>query len=281
MFCPSVRYERNLSFLRKMSLFTALKRRRGKGSITVETAAVLPLFLFFLLAFFAFFQALHVQEHFADRLTDTARTMAAKCYAAEEDTEALGALYVQGQLQTDCTESYLKQMGVEAGRAGIRTGKSLLRAGDEWLKLRADVRLRNLYPVPISKTIETHSIAFARAWTGYDGSGFGGGSGEKSGFVYWTVNGSVIHTDPECSYLNPSVTPTDRTALETRRNLDGEKYRPCELCCSGSPAQVYITESGNRYHASLGCSGLKRTVLAIPREEAEGCPVCQKCAGKK
>ena len=108
--------------------------------------------------------------------------MAAKCYAAEEDTEALGALYVQGQLQTDCTESYLKQMGVEAGRAGIRTGKSLLRAGDEWLKLRADVRLRNLYPVPISKTIETYSIAFARAWTGYDGSGFGGGSGEKSGF---------------------------------------------------------------------------------------------------
>ena len=93
MFCPSVRYERNLSFLRKMSLFTALKRRRGKGSITVETAAVLPLFLFFLLAFFVFFQALHVQEHFADRLTDTARTMAAKCYAAEEGAEALGTLF--------------------------------------------------------------------------------------------------------------------------------------------------------------------------------------------
>lgn len=278
MFCPSVRYERNLSFLRKMSLFTALRNRNEKGSITLETAVVLPFFLFFLLAFCSFFQVLHVQSRFQEQLFETARELAVISYGEEETHAALNSLYIQGMLQKACPASYLKQMGVRFGRAGIRTEKSRIREGNERIDLRADFCVETLFALPVRKDVEAFSRAAARAWTGYDGSSAGAG-GSSSGMVYRTVSGSVIHTDPECSYLNPSVTAADPASVAGRRNLYGERYRPCELCPKGAAGQVYITDTGNRYHTSLGCSGLKRTVLAIPVDEAEDCPVCSKCAG--
>ena len=67
--------------------------------------------------------------------------------------------------------------------------------------------------------------------------------------------------------------------VDDLRNNDQEKYHPCDKCVHGSAAsQVYLTDYGNRYHNSLSCSGLKRTVYAIPVSEAVGKGACTKCS---
>lgn len=63
-----------------MSLFTAFS---GKGSITVETAAVLPLFLLFFLSLSVFFQTLHVQSRAELSLMQSSREMAVLQYGEE------------------------------------------------------------------------------------------------------------------------------------------------------------------------------------------------------
>ena len=69
----------HLHSLGKMSLFTAFS---GKGSITVETAAVLPLFLLFFLSLSVFFQTLHVQSRADLSLMQSSREMAVLQYGA-------------------------------------------------------------------------------------------------------------------------------------------------------------------------------------------------------
>ena len=58
-----------------------------------------------------------------------------------------------------------------------------------------------------------------------------------------------------------------------------DSLSPCELCAEGKHADsaVYVTETGDRYHLSIGCSGLKRTVTRVRRSDVTGLPYCSEC----
>ncbi len=67
--------------------------------------------------------------------------------------------------------------------------------------------------------------------------------------------------------------------MEEERNEDGGKYYACELCDGDATSNgvIYITESGSAYHSDLGCSGLTRTIYAVPLSEVIGKGVCSRC----
>ena len=113
-----------------------------------------------------------------------------------------------------------------------------------------------------------------KAWVGYEKPGFDKDDEET---VYVTETGMVYHKDYHCTYLELSIHMIPSEGIENLRNESGGKYYPCEYCMRNGGSGVYITDTGNRYHSSLSCSGLKRTVYAVPLSEVIGKGACSRC----
>ena len=111
-------------------------------------------------------------------------------------------------------------------------------------------------------------------WTGYEGGAFS--EEEDDRIVYITETGEVYHLSRSCSHLNLSIHEVSADSLESLRNSSGGKYKPCENC-KGEGENVYITDDGDRYHSSLSCSGLKRTIIEIKYSEVGDRRACSGC----
>ena len=220
------------TFMGKMSLFTAYEM---KGSLTVETALVLPIFLFFILTIFVFFDVMLEQGDLQQSLIKTAKQAAVWAYEVPVEKELI-------ELKT-----------VHSVRP----------------------RIAFFSKKPIYGFIRIN----ARAWTGADNTA--GGNVEEADMVYKTVNGTVYHTNPDCSYLNPSIEAISKKRIVSHRNFGGESYNARELCGISTSGTVYITDYGNRYHKDISCSGLRRTILLVPKEAVEGDACCVKCAARE
>lgn len=252
-----------------------------RAAMTVEAALVLPLFLFCMTALIQYGSVMGTAVQIGTALTETGKSMATAAYAMKYGGEGSAP-----------------GLGVSALSAGYAHHKVIGRAGNtdriknvnmalsSFLQEEEQIDLVMTYqiktPVAVIKLPGNFFLqrACVRAWTGRgaqggDGSGTGNENGQ--GEVYVTESGRVYHEDPECSYLNPSIREGDEDAIGGLRNRSGEKYRPCESCGGGS-GTVYITDEGNRYHRSIDCSGLKRT---IHTEEKGSCGLrpCSKCSG--
>ena len=125
--------------------------------------------------------------------------------------------------------------------------------------------------------------ASVRGWTGREGSG---GSKKETKehhheTVYVAEHGVVYHRDSCCTHIRLSIMPVNLSQVPQLRNVYGEKYHRCEKCGSHGVegSQVYVTTDGNRYHTSLECSGLKRTVREVDLEEVGELRPCSKCGG--
>lgn len=98
--------------------------------------------------------------------------------------------------------------------------------------------------------------------------------------VYVTEYGTVYHTTSRCPHLSLSISAVQADHLAEYRNSSGHIYYGCEHCAgiSGASDIVYITKYGDRWHTSLSCPKLKRSISLVPLSEAAGLPECSKCA---
>jgi len=131
--------------------------------------------------------------------------------------------------------------------------------------------------IPISN-IRVSAVYYAHAWTGYEIRGESGEIDEEE-YVYITPNGSVYHRSRECTHLKLTVSSVDGNEISTYRNNSGSRYQKCQFCGSRAGKQLYITPEGDRYHTTLGCPGLKRTVETVPLSKVSNRAPCSKCGG--
>lgn len=147
------------------------------------------------------------------------------------------------------------------------------------LELRMTYRVQNVTGIYLPRITFLQKVC-VRAWTGREGIYHADGSTDAKGegkTVYVAATGEVYHTDPYCTHLKLSIREVGARMVGQLRNKSGEKYHACERCHAGSAGSVYITGEGNRYHGSLSCSGLKRTVEEVLQEDCDLRP-CSKCA---
>lgn len=261
-------------------------RRAQKASMTVEACFVLPFFLFAFLNVISIIEIYRLQGNMSAAMHDTAKQMAQYGYEYREIgggslgvAESLGLtyLYAAGKVQAKLGTSYLDNSLLAGGASSISWMRSSVMQEDDCIDLVAEYRIAPPAAVVGYQSRTLYSRMRTRAWTGYDNAMYGAGSTAEERIVYITPNGSVYHCSRGCSYLKLSIVAVDRSLLDEQRNQGGSKYYPCEECGDFCGAIVYITDYGNRYHATLGCSGLKRTVMAVPISDAGDRGACSKC----
>lgn len=261
-------------------------KKAFSGSMTVEAAVCLPWFLFAMLAVMQFFKISMVSLAVLTAMHDTAKNMAAYAYISQLGVsagEGIGAELLEGGI------SAAYAMARVESRASFDPDDGTLQywrssfTQDDIIDLAVLYEAKNTYtPLPVPK-VRAALRARVRAWTGRDGDGSSQGEEqgeeEKNEHVFVAETGHVYHKDPACTHIRLSIKTLPRSSLSGARNKSGGKYHACERCGGGTGDNVYVTDYGDRYHSSLTCSGLKRTVKSVPLSELEGWRACSRCGG--
>ncbi len=251
-----------------------------RASITVEAAMVLPLFLFCMIAALQYCRAMETAVRFSAALSETGKSLAVDAYATTFARDAPDAAAAVARVASTvyAQEEVMKRAGdTSAVKNANMILSSIMKEGEN-IDLVMTYQIASpfqILPLPSRPFLQRASV---RAWVGRKEGGSGDEKEEakEEEIVYVTVTGQVYHRDLNCSYLNLSISSISADEIEGARNLSGAKYYSCELCGADCGSTVYITSEGNRYHSSLSCSGLKRTVQEMPLSETNLRP-CSRC----
>ena len=175
-------------------------------------------------------------------------------------------------------ETSMDEICIRGGRAGIRLSVSSQGEEDATVKVSASYRLKIGIPFVGEYSFARQAQSMQRVFCGYVEHGDGKTGADSQGVVYVAEHGSVYHTSLSCTHICRRI-----SGSSVDRILSGKKYQACDKCIHEGerPSVLYVTPYGEKYHSSLSCSGLKRTVKAIPKEEAEGMRMCSRCAAKQ
>ena len=240
------------------------------ASMTIEAAAAVPLFFLAVLCLFYFMEVMTIR-------TSVRAGLQAAGKQAMQDAYILTAVTPAG-LEKDIVRAIgaerLERSIVEGGSTGIHCEGSFLSPTTGIGTIRAKYKIRLPIPMFGVPPVTYEESMRIKAWTGYEKEIFGK---EDEGTVYITETGVVYHRDYHCTHLDLSIRMAQASDIDLLRNGNGGKYYACEHCGGKSLGGVYITDTGDRYHSSLSCGGLKRTVYAVPISEAAGKGACSRC----
>lgn len=274
-------------FFHKLNAKKAEKVSSGtslSASLTLESAWILPIFLFCMLVLICYLDMLRVQVRITSSLCESAKVMSMYMYGAEESdnittailTREMGCAYAKKHLEEDLSGERLT--GLKNGISGISMGGSHI----DGQKIKLQAKYKYQFPVSMIPMVEIPlmSSCTVYTWNGYDANDWAGIAAMDSGdMVYLTNWESVYHRDADCSHLTLSVSVTDIDSVESQRNSYGKKYTPCEKCVKQTTSSgfCYITKQGDCYHTSRTCSGLTRNIRYVLLEEDSGMRPCSRC----
>ena len=274
---------KSFALKRISSFLLTIKYTRVKGSMTLEAALVLPFFLFAILNLISIIEIYRTQSNMSAALHLTAKQMAVYGYEYNEISESqsdnwvLTQLYVANNVKKQLGSDFFESSPVKNGFKGISWSDSEIMDDDECIDLVAEYKVEPAIAIVGFNDFEMYNRIRTRAWTGYDNSKSQNNAGDKEEIVYITPEGVAYHRSRGCTYLKLKISAADKELLKNKRSEDGSIYYPCEYCGNKSEGTVFVTNYGNRFHATLNCNKLKRTILAVPISEAGDRHSCSKC----
>lgn len=285
--------------IKGISLFASVTRQT-EGSMTVEAAVVLPLFLCFFLNLGCAIELIRLHGNLEFALCDIGNRMSVYGYALAgtepeaEETEggiesemwselkdvAFSYTYVKSEIVKALGEQYLEESPIVQGIAGLQFVESEIFEGEDCFEIIATYEVAPFSSVAGFGSFRMANRYYGHLWNGYQIPGTED-AGEEKEVVYVAENGVVYHEDRNCSYLSLSVRKVSLQEAYESRNNNGAKYTPCMRCEDGGiQGSVYITSEGDNIHYREDCPGLRRTVNAVPKADVKNYPACGRCAKK-
>lgn len=284
-------------------------RKLQRASLTVEAALVLPIFLYFMLAFLYFIQIFTVQEKIQAAITNMGLNISRMSYVLKdfpdpEEAEGLdfsifgsefeinpgemgdkmlsgGALKLYARRYLDTNQ--INRSCIKGGFEGISFDLSSLSNGEDTIDIIVSYQVEIPVKIFILDRMSMVQRVKLHKWTGYEvAADYRTEDVTEDTMVYITDTGSVYHRDKSCSHIKLTVNAVTGIP-EGLRNNSGGKYYPCEACCTGKEGALdtyYITSDGTRYHTRRDCPKIKRSVREVKLSEVEDRTPCKRCSSK-
>lgn len=265
-----------------MSFLTLLKRKakKAKGSLTVEAAIVLPIFLFAMISIIYFCEIFRYSCVVSESIHQAAKAMAKIAYVSKDKQDidngvlegvVLSEIYVKNQVNSN-----LESVGIKQKNNSYYLSRIMK---DDLIDLIVIEKINIPYGFLGISSIKVMDRARVHVFNGYDNTKAQKVSTEESNeIVYITKNGTVYHKDRNCSHLKITISNTVKENINKKRNINGGKYYPCEFCDNKS-VNCFYTEYGDRYHSSVSCPALKRNIISVNISETKGRRKCKSCGG--
>lgn len=243
---------------------------KSKGSLTVEAAFIVPIFLVGMVTILSLGQMMIFYMKMQQALYKSARQFSLECY----DGRNIAQSTIRDGIVEALTDSNVAVSIIDNGLEGLDFSESIL-TNEEYLLINVSYKMVPIYSdmfgllaLPVNQKCVVH------IWCGYEGDFYE----DDNEYVYITKDSAVYHRDRECTHIKLSIRKVSGSEVEALRNSSGAKYHSCDVCKSSiNDANIYITSDGNKYHNSVTCSGLKRTVRTIKITDVEGRRPCQRC----
>ena len=243
----------------------------SKGSATLEATMVTTIFFFGVLCLIAMFEIMITQVKVKSALHAVAKEIMVEVCTKpvipvtemeNKIAEKIGAeklnqsLIVNGENGFDCSES-----------------KKYWNTTIMDLSVKYTIEIPTpMFRIPIITQKETIRV---KGWTGHETKQV---ADTENKIVYVTDYGVVYHQDMNCTYLELSLKTCPLEQVEEMRNQSGGKYKECAKCKKDNKkGNVYITDYGDKYHFSLDCSKIKRSIYAVSVTDIKGMGGCSKC----
>ncbi len=294
---PSPKHEkqsaRQCGFIERVSLSAALRAKMHAG-MTVEAAAVLPLFLFFFINLGCAIEMIRLHGNLELALWNTGNKVCLYGYVAgsgdgadEFDKSgewwegmagiALSYTYIKSEIVNYAGEAYLEGSPLSHGTAGLQFWESDIPQPDDTVDILMTYQVSPWINIPALRSFRMQNRYYGRLWTGYMIPGSGGAE-QNTDVVYIAEYASVYHESLDCTHLKLTIREATLGEAKESRNENGGRYQECSKC-RGAPFTgiVFIGREGDCYHYDRGCSGLKRTIHTITRQQAKAYRPCSRC----
>lgn len=248
------------------------KSRHKRGSLSVEAALVMPIFLFAMICTLS----LLALSLFQIRLKEAMHEEIKHCVLESIDGNILSTDIMGSEILEMVGEDILKIAPINGGIEFYNDKEN-----GEIISISAMYEAALYYDF-----FDLFKYRFTQKCLQHDFKGYrngiwaAGNEDSEERYVYVTENSEVYHLNRECTHIRLKITEMSGEGVINARNSNGGKYKSCEHCHSKiSDGRLYITPEGDKYHNSLSCSGLKRSVYAVPLSEVKDKRCCQRCGG--
>lgn len=255
-----------------------------KASMTVEAALLVPIFLFLMLNLLCGIRFIEMQSRILAASHQIQRQVMVYGYGTQK-ADFMENLGITGEWLSIgfLKEMIKKEIKADGGaQVDLDVSKIMLSGSDinsekGTVNLQVSYLAKTIFPQIGGVKIYLGTNLFGHMFSGYRGDEEESNTSDHDEMVFITKEGTVYHCNRNCRYLTLSISEVEKEEVSKKRNMDGERYRSCDMCVSQSIDCYYITDYGTSYHGSLMCPGLKRTIYTIKRSEVGNRGCCVKC----
>jgi len=242
-----------------------------KAVLTIEASLVLPFFLMAMMSLVSIISYIYIYLSVQSIVTEEAKYLSMTSFSGD----TLSREQIAVKVLSEIPEGILSSSFIDGVDSFDFSETDVSNPEIVNISVKYDVNF--LYDIiPLNK-ISFDAKAVSHTFIGYI-NGLSGYDYTNDQYVYITTGTEVYHKSRECTHLKLTIRKTDYKDLKQLRNESGQKYKKC-IYCKPKPSDknIYITSDGDKYHSSLTCSGLKRTVKRVKLSEVTGRRPCLRC----